>query len=985
MDIKSFLNLILPRQGIYMAVGIDPSGRTRHDACVSIDELASKLLQLDNSNTSAYHACASYLREPYIPEGRTKKVFRVKENWAYARSFWIDIDVGLDKAEKGLGYATQMDAIKALAAFCKKATLPTPLLISSGYGVHAYFIMDTDMTPEQWVPVATVLKQLLQKAGVLADPSRTADFASILRPVGTHNHKHGANKPVEVLLEGRGEVPFERFRQHMEGLAQRVLQQAAEAPSYMQGQVTALADTTYPEYKFSADLCADKCAQVRQVRDTKGDANYEHWRGVIGLLKHCENGEKLAVEWTSRRAETGHSNVDVQTRWETWSSGPTTCAFFQSCNPDGCNGCPFNGQINTPLMLGRLDEVKPEIDEEDDPVLKHAKAVAEQFGEQPPMVPAGFQWTGVSLVRFVEDKKGVTNLRAFSQTFFHVVGRVRDSNGESYQIRAFDPHKPRTYEDFILPGEVVSGGKDLSRTLSKHGIHSSVGANSDLDMVAYIKQSVFTIRAQLDAVHTATTFGWQQDGSIVIGERQYHPDGVCTSVRLAEEAKKHLAAFPAPSGTLEGYAEALNAIYNRDGMEPMQYAICSVWGSLLVSLSNSEYHGIPCVLSGAESGKGKTTAARAALFAFGNADSMKIHGFSGATYNAMTARLATMKDFPLLFDEMTNGSQEAFSRLLYSLSSGTERERLQSVGGRQLLAQRLTWSSQSVMTGNTDIGSVLTASDRNADAESMRLFEINIDEYVDLPTIEPIGYVAQQLETMSLNQGVAGEQFVKFLIANRDKVALRLTDVANSVGTDNKDVANEPKYRFYRYHMACTLVAARIMKHLGVISFDLDKLRAFAEDAAAKLAKRSALQSGSYVVLVKRILDDLLPWTVYTPSFQSGAGKPKLQPVAEQRVRDGIVKVRVVRSDENDQSSNPLYRDCVLIEVSSIRNWLEEHREVSPKRVRKELEAIGAFREYKNHLTLSSGCLGMKDSYGPCWILDYNKLYEDEASSDEDF
>ena len=981
MDTKSFLQLILPRQGIYMAVGIDPSGRTRHEACLTLDALAAKLNQIDANGTATYHACASYLREPYIPEGRNKKVFRVKENWAYARSFWIDIDVGMDKAEKGLGYATREDALKALAAFCRKARLPAPLLVNSGYGLHAYFLMDTDLTPDQWVPIATILKQLLQKAGVLADPSRTADFASILRPAGTHNRKHGHAMPVDVMTTGRGPVPFVAFKQHMEALAQRVLGQVeAPVPTYLQGQTTQVIGADYPDYKYSADICADKCAQVRQVRDTKGDANYEHWRGVIGLLKSCENGEKLAVEWTSKRADTGHTNVDVQTRWDTWSSGPTTCAFFQSCNPDGCNNCPYNGQINTPLVLGRMEEVKPEVEEEADPVLNRAKAVAEALGEEPPMVPAGFQWTGVSLVRFVEDKKGVMNLRAFSPTFFHVVGRIRDENRESYRIRAFDPYKPRTYEDFNLPGEVVAGGKDLMKTLSQHGIHSSVGANSDLDMVAYIKQSVFTIRAKSDAVHTAVSFGWQPDGSIVIGERQYHKDGTCTAVRLAEEARKHLKAFPTPTGTAEGYAEALNAVYNRPGMEPMQYAICSVWGSLLVSLCNSEYHGIPCVLSGAESGKGKTTAARAALFAFGDADAMKIHGFTGATYNAMTARLATMKDFPLLFDEMTNGSQEAFSRLLYSLSSGTERERLQSVGGRQLLAQRLTWSSQSIMTGNTDIGSVLTSSDRNADAESMRLFEVNMDECTDLPNITPIGFVAQQLETMAVNQGVVGEMFVQFLIANRDKIVGRLTDLSNTVGTENPEIANEPKYRFYRYHMACSIVAAEIMTKLGVIQFNLPKLREFAETAATKLAERSMVQTGSYTTLMKKILEDLLPWTVYTPSFQS-MGRPALQPVAEQRLRDGIVKVRVVHSDEEDNVSTDLFKDSVLVEAGSIRTWLEERREVSTRRLKKELVLAGVFREYKPHLSLSSGCLGMKDAYGPCWVLDYNKLYESDDSN----
>ena len=85
----------------------------------------------------------------------------------------------------------------------QQLTIAPTYIISSGHGVHAYFAFAQPLALDQWQPAAAALKRVCALAGLRADPSRTADAASILRPVGTHNRKTAsAPKPVTVLKRG---------------------------------------------------------------------------------------------------------------------------------------------------------------------------------------------------------------------------------------------------------------------------------------------------------------------------------------------------------------------------------------------------------------------------------------------------------------------------------------------------------------------------------------------------------------------------------------------------------------------------------------------------------------------------------------------------------------------------------------------------------------------------------------------------------------
>jgi hypothetical protein len=180
VDTIEFLDLILPTQGLPCVVGIKngiPSQRFGPDN----EWLANVVRELDNAGAETYFACATY----------RDKSSRTQANAAFTRSFWVDVDAG-----PGKPYTDWKDATRATMAFVTKLGLPKPLVIKSGRGIHAYFVMDADMTADEWLPVAKLLKAACVAEGFKAGPERTADIASILRPVGAM-HRKGV--PVQVI------------------------------------------------------------------------------------------------------------------------------------------------------------------------------------------------------------------------------------------------------------------------------------------------------------------------------------------------------------------------------------------------------------------------------------------------------------------------------------------------------------------------------------------------------------------------------------------------------------------------------------------------------------------------------------------------------------------------------------------------------------------------------------------------------------------
>ena len=209
---KDFFSKVLPDQGVRFVIEHTPRGFIHHSA-YSFDDMETQARASDGRGNDTYFACASYKQEKYTDaNGKVRQ--RTADNVASSKTFYLDIDCGAEKAETGKGYATINDGAKAISKFVNDLGLPRPLVIGSGGGMHIYWPLSEPITKENWKATADQLKSLAQsdQFRLLADPARTADIASILRPIGTHNYKpqHGGAE-VRLLIDAP-QIEFGHFR-----------------------------------------------------------------------------------------------------------------------------------------------------------------------------------------------------------------------------------------------------------------------------------------------------------------------------------------------------------------------------------------------------------------------------------------------------------------------------------------------------------------------------------------------------------------------------------------------------------------------------------------------------------------------------------------------------------------------------------------------------------------------------------------------------
>lgn len=155
-----------------------------------IDALA-RAQSMSGAGIDPYFAPAEYR----TPNSRTAT------NVAGAYAFWVDLDVGPDKAKDCKGYATIADAQAAVRKFCIEAGLSYPTnIVHSGSGLHCYWVLDDFLDRETWLAHAVKLKAIAKKFGFLADPSRTSDPASVMRLPQTMNLKYVPPRPVTLAF-----------------------------------------------------------------------------------------------------------------------------------------------------------------------------------------------------------------------------------------------------------------------------------------------------------------------------------------------------------------------------------------------------------------------------------------------------------------------------------------------------------------------------------------------------------------------------------------------------------------------------------------------------------------------------------------------------------------------------------------------------------------------------------------------------------------
>ena len=186
-----FLRRVLPSEGVYFAGVKKKRGAWVDTPHETIEDLRAHLFEADRNGGDAYFAVASF----------SSNTARKAENVRELRSFRIEIDYGAE-GHAAPGYRDVREALEALEAFCSTVSLPDPMVVKSGGGLHVHWPIKEPIPRELWQRRAEGLKAACLTHGLRAGHECTSDAARVLRLPGTTNHKI-PGKPRPVTLDSR--------------------------------------------------------------------------------------------------------------------------------------------------------------------------------------------------------------------------------------------------------------------------------------------------------------------------------------------------------------------------------------------------------------------------------------------------------------------------------------------------------------------------------------------------------------------------------------------------------------------------------------------------------------------------------------------------------------------------------------------------------------------------------------------------------------
>ena len=762
---------LLPREGLYCVAVLKTDGKFAHRWWSSVEQAKISAEALDAKGEIVFIAQASFATNQSRKGINALKV----------RSFWMDIDCG-----PGKPFADQVAGINALKLFLNQTGLPMPTVVNSGNGLYTHWILTEDILPDQWKATATILKQLTLSYAFEVDQSRTGDVTSVLRPIGTHNRKRGACKPVYAIKE-QPPVEYSHFASLVQraAAARDIKTEVLLPPSAYAGLNDEFISGLEGPPSFGVEA-AKHCAQLARFRDKLGDIPEPEWYAGIGVLRHCTEGEALIQEWSM--GYDGYSPEATRAKIDQHQMPPTTCQHYGQINPTSCIGCQHNGKIKTPIVLGRKNE-KVEVNKDDPDRCEP---------------PCGFA-IRENGIYFEADE-----LRIYPYDLYPTLLAWDDSLGyETLTLRHKTPHNG--WKSFAMRAGALHDRKSAVMLLNDNHVQLT-GVEEKKLMLTYLEQYEAKLRAKRSLTKLYAQMGWrEEEGELVfvLGNYRYTKNKPPEQVGFAKNVPEVAKSFK-PQGSLEAWVNG-TAIFGEPGMEPHAFPfIAGAFGSLGLRFTGYEGALISCV---GDSGSGKTLTARVIQSVYG--DSGKLMMLRDDTKNSLVARLGVYGSLPVTIDEVTNIDAMELSDLVYRITQGRDKARLSRNGSERNILNH--WNTIAVTSSNSSLIEKLSSVKTDASAEINRVMEIYINQNETLNRET----ATELYRAISQNFGVAGPIFVQYMVDHADEHRDAI-DKISALLVEHAGCMNEE--RFQVAVSATQLYCGNIAYKLGLIKFDMKAL-----------------------------------------------------------------------------------------------------------------------------------------------------------------
>lgn len=898
MPLRNFLKLILPEQGVKVWTSIPKGGAVKNHFCTSIDELAEQILANDARGIDTYHACGTFVTAQN----------RRAANAGWFKVFFCDVDIGEGKA-----YATIEDAVSACDAFCNRIALLLPGMVRSGGGLHLYWPLDRTLTREEWLPLACRLKLLMQTHGFAADPARTADAASILRPPGTKNYKLAA--PRDVTIDDP-ELFFEALS--YEDIASCLLNSpCADAPVSVNNPLMSAAPPA--KIKENANLSA-------------GLPGSKAFDATVGAPQGCRGSTQLryAGELVARGLQPG----EVVARCMEWNQLCTPPQAEKEVRRIVASAFSMHTQKHPQVVLALV-----------------AEAIQKTLD-----MPFGFRWGNNSELMgcIMEPQKDgskkemwkvIAHLPIHLRTWLNEEGYKKN---ESYLFEHWHPLKQ--WQQFAMTTEDFNSSTWYAK-LSRNGC--SLVDGMDKLFKTYVRR-LENMRRQSGLTSTLfSQFGWKDDRSqFLVGDDLCKPDGNVEQVTGNNTLSPIMRAMPCKrSGSAEEWTGLADG-FCAPSLEAHLFMLQLSAAAPLMPFCVDEGNGGSIVSFVTEkSGYGKTPGALAAASIWGEKAATIISG--NTTDNRLIDDITRRCHLPVIQEERVAGDPDYNLALIKKVSAGVNRSRLTS-GGIPTDMPETFQTILMTISNNSLLDSVKRAS--GGDAMSKRIFEIELEK-PDAHQLEIIGGLARD---MMRHAGHAGRAIARAVVhpETREYIQYHLgTQADGGPGFTVRKywdlLKTESEHRFIVWPIACAEVISYIMVNRGLLHFNVERQMAWVRKQARF---RIEDKSGDNIIWK---FSQFLTDHVDSCLMVSGPYDPKKGPLLVSRLPQRKI---VMRREE---------KTCRLyIAQGAVHDWCTGNG-TSFHSMGKRLEEMHIVLERSKLVTLGAGT-GIETGRMPCWVVDTN-------------
>lgn len=820
-----FLAEVLPSPGHgYYCVAELSSAKKEHAFVSDLPDIRPKVKAWLGASRDIYFALSTF------KENKSRKA----ENAQFIKSIFIDMD----------GYTTKRDAAVALGAFLEKTGLDSfgvPWMVSSGGGLHCYWPLTEEVDITSWKPVAENFKRLCKQEGLEIDMTVTADAARVLRIPGTFNNKAKYETPraVKVLFEGTAKVDIRHFGAAIRGVLKAEnapisnnfvatsVDLAGTRPSKAAAKRSAAAEALLNNSATRFEtiwLKSEKgvgCGQLEFYQNNaKQDGMEPLWRGLLSWAKVCTD----AGQFTHKLSELHPYTPERMNQKLAEIKGPYACIKMDSENPGICPKCPFWGTITNALALGRevitdnrAKELVIPIHNSTDDEPEHSKThIEDEFHVDDglpenlktctvlrPPPPRGFDYGkhgGVYRNVKEKDATGVeikTQIQILPHDLF-VVDMLRQEQEHQVHLLAIRPVGPAPegraatmeHRQVIMPSKAVVSKDELLKCLASNNIYASFGQATDPHLYAYVRACVESAAQERKVVDVPLQFGWQKDKSFVYNNRVFKPNG--SEIVVPMPGMENINRNTNSKGSLDGWRKPWDLLIGR-GMHTMLALCMDSFGSALMHFS--DHKGFVWHIGSTSSGTGKSLSLSLKAGVWGHP--VHYRTGKGTSFVALQQRAGLLNSLPLLIDEITTKTRndtEWAPELIFDISEGQGKERMEAGTNRERV-NNSTWALTCTMTANTHMVDLLVGGRKHSShGELMRMLEWNPTRELSFDKAE-----REILRELSLNYGVAGEAWVRWLVRNYD-VAKEMWSKVHERLRVAMDFADEERF----WHAGCT-------------------------------------------------------------------------------------------------------------------------------------------------------------------------------------